>query len=101
MTVQTLPKSDRISQFTLARFVKLSNQIAELKAEQANFEYALTAALGNGCEVESGIHNAQLKTTERRNVQWKSVVIRLKGEGYASQVLSSTKPETFIKLLVR
>ncbi len=101
MTIQTLPESNRISQFTLARFVKLSNQIYELKAEQADFEYALTAALGNGCEVEPVTHTAQLNITEMRNVQWKSVVIRLKGEGYASQVLSHTKPKTFTKLIVR
>ena len=100
MTIQTLPESNRISQFTLARFVKLSNQIAELKAEQADFEFALTAALGNGAQVEQGTHVANLKVTERRNVQWKSVVIRLKGEGYTRRVLSSTKPKTYVRLIV-
>ncbi len=101
MTINTLPKSNQISQFTLARFVKLSNQIADLKAEQADFEYALTAALGNGAEVERGIHVANLKTTERRNVSWRGVVERLKGSGYVRQVLSATKPKTFTKLIVR
>ena len=101
MTIQSLPKSDRISQFTLARFVKLSNQIANLKAEQSALEQQLTYALESGAEVESGNHAAKLRTTERRSVQWKAVVIRLKSEGYARRVLASTKPKTYVKLIVR
>ena len=101
MTINTLPQSNRISQFSLARFVKLANQLDALKAQHAALEQQLTSDLANGCEVEPGTHTAQLKTSERRNVSWKSVVERIKGAGYVRQVLSHTKPKTYTKLAVR
>ncbi len=85
----------------LKRHVSLSNQIDALKREHAELEQKLIASLSNGAEVEPGSPTAQLKTTQRRNVSWKNVVIRLKGSGYVSQVLSHTKPKTFLKLVVR
>ncbi len=90
-----------VTQFDLKRHVSLSNQIDALKREHAELEQKLTASLSNGAEVEPGSHTAQLKTTQRRNVSWKNVVIRLKGSGYVNQVLSHTKPKTFLKLAVR
>ncbi len=101
MTINTLPKSHQITQFELAGYIKRANRIESLKAEQAVMEQDLRLALANGCEVEPGKHIASLKITQRRNVSWRSVVERLKGSGYVRQVLSSTKPKTFIKLLVR
>ena len=101
MTINTLPKSNQISQFTLARFAKIANQIDALKAEQSALEHQLTTALDSGAVVEPGNHTAQLKTSERRNVSWKSVVERLKGAGYVRKVLSATKPKSYTKLIVR
>ena len=101
MTISTLPQSNRISQFTLARFVKLANQLDALKAEQLALEQSLTTALAKGFQVESGTHTASLKTTERRNVSWRGVVERIKGSGYVKQVLSATKPKSYTKLIVR
>ena len=72
-----------------------------LKAEQLALEQQLTSDLANGAEVESGAHIAELRTTERRSVQWKAVVERLKGAGYARRVLSATKPKSYTKLIVR
>ncbi len=101
MTLNTLPQKNLITQFDLARYIKRANQIDALKAEQLALEQSLTSALGNGAVVEPGAHTAQLKTTERRNVSWRGVVERLKGSGYVSQVLSHTKPKTYVKLIVR
>ena len=101
MTINTLPKSHQITQFDLARYVTRANQIESLKAEQAVLEQDLKLALANGTSVEPGTHTAQLKTSERRNVSWKSVVERLKGAGYVRKVLSATKPKTYTKLVVR
>jgi len=101
MTINSLPQSQTITQFDLVRHVSLSNQIEALKAEQSELERQLIASLSNGAEVEPGNHTAQLKTSERRNVAWKDVVIRLKGSGYVSRILSCTKPKTFLKLVVR
>ncbi len=101
MTVRILPETNQVSQFTLARFVKLANQLDALKAQHAALEQQLTSDLANGFKVESGTHTASLKTTERRNVSWRGVVERIKGSGYVRQVLSHTTPKTFIKLLVR
>ncbi len=96
-----LSQPQTITQFSLARYVSLSNQIDALKAEQSALEQQLTTALDSGAVVEPGNHTAKLRTTERRNVSWKKVVIRLKSEGYAKKVLSATKPTTYTKLVVR
>ncbi len=101
MTINTLPQSNQITQFDLTRYVTIANQIDALKAEQSALEHQLTTALDSDAVVEPGNHTAQLKTSERRNVSWKSVVERLKGSGYVSQVLSHTKPKTYTKLVVR
>ncbi len=102
MTIPSLTQSHQtVTQFDLKRHVSLSNQIDALKQELSELEQTLTASLSNGAEVEPGSHTAQRKTTQRRNVSWKNVVIRLKGSGYVSQVLSHTKPKTFLKLAVR
>ncbi len=102
MTIPSLTQSHQtVTQFDLKRHVSLSNQIDALRREHAELEQTLTASLSNGAEVEPGSHRAQLKTTQRRNVSWKNVVIRLKGSGYVSQVLSHTKPKTYTKLVVR
>ena len=101
MTISILPQTQTVSQFDLTRYVAMANQIESLKAEQSALEHQLIMAIGSGANVEPGAHTAQLKTTERRNVSWKKVVIRLKSEGYANKVLSATKPTTYTKLVVR
>lgn len=102
MTIPSLTQTTQtVTQFDLTRYVSLTNQIDALKREHAELEQTLIASLSSGAEVEPGSHTAQLKTSERRNVSWKNVVIRLKGSGYISQVLSHTKPKTYTKLVVR
>ncbi len=101
MATPILSQPQTVTQFDLVRHVSLTNQIDSLKSEHAELERQLTTALGSGVEVEPGAHTAQLKTSERRNVSWKAVVIRLKGTGYVSRILSCTKPKTFLKLVVR
>ncbi len=101
MTISILSQPQTITQFDLARYVTLANQIDALKAEQSALEHQLTTALDSGAVVEPGNHTANLRTSERRNVSWKRVVIRLKSEGYANKVLSATKPCTYTKLVVR
>ncbi len=101
MATPILSQPQTITQFDLARYVTMANQIDGLKAEQSALEHQLTASLDSGAVVEPGNHTAKLRTTERRNVSWKSVVERLKGAGYVRQVLSHTKPKTFTKLVVR
>ncbi len=102
MTIPSLTQSHQtVTQFDLKRHVSLSNQIDALKRELSELEQTLLTSLSGGAEVEPGSHTAQLKTTQRRNVSWKNVVIRLKGSGYVSQVLSHTKPKTYTKLVIR
>ncbi len=93
--------SHSISQFQLARYATLANQLEALKAEHSQLQPQLIAALGSGATVEAGARSASLKACERRSVSWRSVVERLKGAGYASRILSCTKPTTYTKLVVR
>ncbi len=101
MTISILSQPNTISQFQLARYATLANQLEALKAEQAQLQQQLIAALGSGATVEVGARSASLKACERRSVSWRSVVERLKGTGYASRILSCTKPTTYSKLVVR
>ena len=101
MATPILSQPQTLTQFDLARYVTMANQIDALKAEQSALEQQLITSLDSGCKVEPGNHTAKLRTTERRNVSWKKVVIRLKSEGYANKVLSATKPTTYTKLVVR
>ena len=102
MTIPSLTQSPQpVTQFDLKRHVSLSNQIDALKREHALLEQKLITSLSSGADVEPGAHTAQLKTTQRRNVSWKDVVVRLKSSGYASRILSCTKPNTYTKLVVR
>ncbi len=93
--------SHPITQFQLARYATLANQLEALKAEQLALQQQLIAALSSGASIEAGARSASLKTCERRSVSWRSVVERLKGAGYASRILSCTKPTTYTKLVVR
>jgi len=101
MTISILSQPTTISQFQLTRYATLANQLEALKAEQSALQQQLIAALGSGAQVEAGARSASLKTCERRSVSWRSVVERLKGAGYASRILSCTKPTTYTKLVVR
>ncbi len=100
MATPILSQPTKISQFDLARYATLANQIEALKAEQSALQQ-LIAALSSGATTEPGARSARLKTCERRSVSWRSVVERLKGTGYASRILSCTKPTTYTKLVVR
>ena len=93
--------SHSITQFQLSRYSTLSNQLESLKAEQAQLQAQLIAALSSGASVEAGARSASLKTCERRSVSWRSVVVRLKGAGYASRILACTKPTSYTKLIIR
>ena len=100
MATPILSQPTKISQFDLARYATLAKQLEALKAEQTALQQQLVAALGSGAQVEAGARSASLKTCERRSVSWRSVVERLKGAGYASRILSCTKPTTYTKLVV-
>ena len=71
-----LSQPTTISQFQLARYATLPNQLEALKAEQSALQEQLIAALSSGASVEVGARSASLKTCERRSVSWRSVVVK-------------------------
>ena len=101
MTIPILSHPKTITQFHLARYQSLSTQLEALKKERGELEQQLIAQLSSGVQVEPGARSASLKTYDRRTVSWRAVVIRLKGAGYAQNVLSHTKPTTITQLVVR
>ncbi len=101
MATPILSQPQTITQFDLARYASLTAQIDTLKAEQSALQQQLMTALGSGATTEPGARSASLKTCERRSVSWRSVVERLKGAGYAQNVLAHTKPSSYVKLIIK
>ena len=93
--------SHSVTQFQLSRYASIAGQLESLKTEQAALQAQLIALLSSGATVEAGARSANLKTCERRSVSWRSVVERLKGAGYVSNVLAHTKPASYIKLIIK
>lgn len=94
-------ESQIISQDQLCQIVTLRQQMEALETKLKALEIETRTALESGTEVEPGLLRAHLKTTERRNVSWKSVVEREPGEDYAVRVLAATKPDTYTTLIVQ
>ncbi len=99
MTVAILSHS--VTQFQLARYASIAGQLESLKAEHSTLQAQLIASLSSGASVEAGARSASLKACERRSVSWRSVVERLKGAGYVSNVLAHTKPSSYVKLIIK
>lgn len=91
----------KVTQKTLAKYATIANKIDALKAEYLEIKQELISNIEAGAKVEDGPRTAKVETIERRSVSWKDVVIREKGEGYAKQVLASTKPSFSSKLVVK
>lgn len=97
---QVSPRVEPITQDRLAEIITLRQQIEELEKQLGEAQTDVKLALESGAEVESGLFRASLKTTERTNVSWKSVVERELGDDYAKRVLSATKPDQYVHLVV-
>jgi hypothetical protein len=93
-------KVERVTQGRLAEIITLRQQIEDLEKQLGEAQTDVKSALEAGAAVEPGIFRASLKTTERTNVSWKSVVERELGEDYAKRVLSATKPDKYVHLVV-
>jgi hypothetical protein len=89
-----------IAQDELCHILSMRQQIEAIETKLKEAETAVRCALESGVEVETGIFKASLKTAERRNVGWKSIVERELGEDYARRVLAATKPDTYTSLIV-
>ncbi len=90
----------RISQGTLAAIVK---QRAKVEQEQEKLKAAedkLTVALKLGAELQPGALTARVREWERRNVAWKQILVREKGEDYAQRVFNATRPDKYETLVV-
>ena len=95
------PQQSTITQFELARYVSLGNQIEALQRYLEQLSTRLTGQLEASAQLELGTHTARLESYQRRSVSWKDVVVSLKGEDYANAVLAVTEPKTYTKLIVR
>ena len=92
-----LRKTPEICQDDLSAVLAVEKEIARLMKSRETQRQAIEIKLRNGGSLELGPLTAYIEVKPgRKSVSWKKVVIRLKGEGYCSQVLSSTKagPDT-------
>jgi hypothetical protein len=103
---QSVPATE-ISQQELVDLIEARNVLAQLEAKVGSLVSGIKARLESGSAVQIGVHVAELKTSSRRNVAWKDVVIRLAirlkmdGQAYCDRVLAATKPSTTVSLVVK
>ena len=93
-----------ITQGDLSYILATRMEVDRLKANLAEAEESVKSRLEAGASVAYGAFRARLKENLRRNVAWKSVVVRLanrlglNGEAYCSNVLGNTKPTRVVSL---
>jgi hypothetical protein len=92
--------SETISQQELTLLLSLRKRERQLTDEIKAAEESLLARLQSGSTVESGTLQAEIKVTERRNVSWKSVVVKKLGAAFATRVLAATRPDTYTSLSI-
>jgi uncharacterized protein YpbB len=90
----------KITQKTLANILKKRKQIADATELLKELESLLTEQLKAGADVQAGLLVARIKEYERRNIAWKQVLIREKGEEFAARVFNATKPDKYETLVV-
>lgn len=95
---QSVPAEEPISQTELGLVLSLRDRLKRLEADVEAAEASIQTRL------ETGAHVAELKENFRRNVAWKTVVVRLatrlkvNGDAYCARVLASTKPTRTVSL---
>ena len=100
------PKVEPVSQLELAAFCSLRSRLHQLEQQVEAAENSIKARLEAGGGFEPGDRRAELKESFRRNVAWKTIVIRLAerlkmdGEAYCARVLASTKSSRTVSLIV-
>ena len=96
--------SDTITQVELGLLASLRDRLSKVEADVVTAEANIRARLEAGASVQPGEFAASLHASERRNVSWKGIVVRLAdrlkldGEAYCNRVLAATKPSVSIKL---
>ena len=93
-----------ITQGDLSYILATRMEVDRLKTNLAEAEESVKSRLEAGASVQYGAFRTWLKENLRRNVAWKSVVVRLanrlglNGEAYCSNVLGNTKPTRVVSL---
>lgn len=100
LTIQETGKAVEIQQAELVRILELRRKANTIEDELEELESGAINLLNAGASVEPGTLSAEVKVTERRNVQWKTIVERELGAGYASNVLLHTKPSLSEHLII-
>src|SRR5487761_52919 len=86
---------ESISQAELTLLLSLRGRLHQLESQCESAEQSIKERLEQGASVEPGDHMAQLTTSYRRNVSWKSVAERLayrfnlNGEAFVARVLAA------------
>ena|SRR5690348_5522089 len=103
---QSVPAKEPITQLELELLLSLRKRADELAEQVAVDEAMLRSRIECGATVEPGRHTAELQESFRRNVAWKSVVVRLArrlkldGEKYCEKVLAGTTPTKSVSLVI-
>jgi hypothetical protein len=99
---------ETVTQFDLARYLKVKQELKDLKGEYFDLQAQLVEQLEGGHHIEEGTRKAELKPWERVTVSWRSVAERLaekhygsgKGKGYCNRIVKTSKPTQYSKLVV-
>jgi hypothetical protein len=90
----------KISQNLLAQIAKKKSLIEQLQEQVKAAEATVLEQLKAGAPVASGLLTARIKTWQRRNVAWKQVLVREKGEDFVDRVFNGTRPDDYESLVV-
>jgi predicted phage-related endonuclease len=99
----------KITQATLAKFLKARADIEKRQEKLKEVETALFDSLKAGATVVAGLFCACIKTVERRNISWKTKFTEAvdardgagEGEKLAARISAATQPQTYESLEVR
>lgn len=76
-----------IDQKILQQLVRLRTSIKQMEAEEAQLERRIAGMLRDNDDQEPGTYRATLSTFRMKRMAWRAVVVELKNEEWAKEVL--------------
>jgi hypothetical protein len=80
---------------------KLRSALKEAESEENELSQLIIDALRNSARISAMPWTIEIQVSERRSPAYKEVLLREKGQEFVEQVIASTTPKVFEKLVIR